>query len=248
MARFLSLLLVAVLLIAACTGDDSGDSNIEPTPEPDVALATAAELISEVDSFKLEIIPYGAPFDFGIDLGDGTVRVRFNRAIGQFIAPNEVGAEVSVQLGSPNIDINIYAQGDDQWYQAPLIGWINGYFAEGFNPGRLLDETTGFQAMLSTLRDLQFVDNTNINGVDTYHYKAIADGVSVSNLLMLIELEGLVPVDVFIDQNTGYPVRVIVDQERPAEADTETGDDATVVTEWQVDVFDVNAEDDLSRP
>jgi hypothetical protein len=242
LARRISvILIIMLLLIAGCTGGDSDEP--EPTPDADVALANAAELISTVESFKLEIIPYGAPFDFGIDLGDGSVRVRFNRAIGQFIAPDEVGAEVSVRLGSPNIDINIYAQGDNQWYQAPLIGWINGYFAEGFNPARLLDETTGFQAMLSTLRDLEFVGRKSINGVNTDHYAAIADGVSVSNLLMLIELEGLVPVDVFINPDTGYPVRVVVDQERPAE-DGETD----VVTEWQVDVFDIDAEDDLSRP
>lgn len=238
MTRILTLAgLLLALILVGCTG---GSEDAGPPPNVDETLHNAAELISAAETFKLEIIPFGAPFDFSIDLGEGEVKVRFNRAIGQFIAPNEVGAEVTVDMGA-NVDLRIYAREDDQWYRPPLVGWINAYFAEGFDPSRVLDDQLGFQALLDTLSGVSYVGYEDINGTGTYHFEAMADGEAVSSLLMLIEMEGQVPVDVFISRNTGYPVRVEV--EHP---DTATEDDPNTV--WRVDVFDINEADTLVRP
>ncbi|MFW5748749.1 MAG: LppX_LprAFG lipoprotein [Chloroflexota bacterium] len=232
------LLLIAILVLAACGGDAEED---EIPQDPQALLRDAATLIQEAETFRLEVIPSGAPFVFLIDLGDGSAEVQFNRAIGQYAAPDEIQATINVTTGVP-IDIEIYADGAEQWFRAPLIGWVNEDFAPLFDPARLLAEGGGFEVALAALRNLEYIGRETINGIATHHLSGSAEGAGVTDLLVgLIEIEGDVPIDVFLDRATGYPVRLVIEQPGTA---IETAPNTT----WQVDVFDVNAPDEIARP
>jgi hypothetical protein len=239
LARSLSVCLVLIaLLITAC---QDSDDTVSP-PDTQETLREAAQLISEAETFSLEVVRTGALYVFDIDLGDGVVEVGFNRAIGQFISPDEIGVDVTVSLDSRSLEIPIYADGPVQWYKPPLLPWVQDDFAEGFNPAVLQDEDTGFQTVLSSLVEINYEEATSINGVPAYHFTALAEGEGVSSLIVgLIDLEGLVPVDVYIHRETGYPVRVIVEQPNTANEDDPN-------TRWQIDIFDYNAEVDIERP
>ena len=241
MSRLTYLLLIILALLMAACNSDGNDDDTAP-PDPRAMLEQAADLMQKANTFSLEVIQEGAPFAFDIDLGEGVISVRFNRAIGQFVAPGEVQASVSVRAGLP-IELMIYANGSDQWYNAPLIGWVNQDFAEGFDPTRIIREGGGFEAAVGALEELNYEGRDSINGVGTYHFSGRANGIGLTDLLVgLIEIQGFVPVDVFIDRETGYPVRLIIRQ--PETATEEVQED----TRWQVDVFDINAEDEIIRP
>jgi hypothetical protein len=235
------LFIILTLTVAACSGGGDDEDNAPP-PDPRAMLQRAADLMQEAETFSLEVIQAGAPFIFEIDLGEGVIGVRFNRAIGQFVQPGEVLADVSVRAGLP-IDMMIYANGPDQWYNAPLIGWINEDFAEDFDPTRMVRDDGGFESAVGALQALNYEGRDTINGVGTYHFSGEADGLGLSDLLVgLIVIEGIVPVDVHIDRETGYPVRLIIEQPGTATEDHPEN------TRWQVDVFGINADDEIVRP
>ncbi len=235
--------LIIILVVAACSGGGGSQESTEEAIDPQAILSNAAELMQATDTFSLEVQVEGAPFDFSINLGTGVVDVRFIRAIGQFINPTEVQAQVNVRAGG-NLEITIYAEGENQWFRAPLVGWINEDFAEGFDPSRIIREGGGFEAAVGALRDLDYVGRPSINGVGTYHFSGNADGPGLTDLLVgLIEIEGEVPVQVFVNRETGYPVRLII------ETDPQTTEQTSEEkTRWIVDVFDINAPDTIERP
>ncbi|TVR20644.1 MAG: LppX_LprAFG lipoprotein [Anaerolineaceae bacterium] len=243
--RLTAIMMIASLLaviLAACGNDNGNDA--EETIDPAAILSHAAELMQETDTFSLEVLTDGAPFDFAIDLGVGLVNVRFIRAIGQFINPSEVQARVNVRSGG-SLEITIYADGEDQWFRAPLVGWVNQDFADGFDPSRIIQEGGGFEAAVGALRDLRYMGHETINGIGTYHFGGNADGSGLTDLLVgLIEIEGEVPVEVFVHRETNYPVRLIIDT-IPQTVDEVTDGD---ITRWIVDVFDINAPDEIERP
>jgi hypothetical protein len=231
--------MILALVIVGCRGGGGETSSTRETIDSQAILSNAAELMQATETFSLEVQVEGAPFDFSIDLGSGVVDVRFIRAIGQFINPSEVQARVNVRAGG-NLEITIYANGEDQWFRAPLVGWLHEDFADGFDPSRIIREGGGFEAAVGALRDLEYIDSPSINGISTHHFSGNAYGPDLTDLLVgLIEIEGDVPVQVYTHQETGYPVRLII------ETEVENSDDKT---RWIVDIFDINAPDSIERP
>lgn len=241
MKRLIVIGFIILMSIVACSGNNTPKPD-ETTIDPDAILSNAAELMKHTATFSLEVQIEGAPFNFSIDLGNGTLNVGFLRAIGQFINPSEIQARVNVRAGG-NVELTIYAHNDDQWFRAPLVGWVNEDFATGFDPSRIIREGGGFEAAVGALRNLTYLGLTGVNGISSYHFRGVAAGENITDLLVgLIEITGNVPVDVFVNQETGYPVRLIIETTpHPDETHEEN-------TNWVVDIFDINKPDAIERP
>jgi hypothetical protein len=237
--RLIVIWFIILMITVACSGKGEPQPD-ERTVDPVAILANAANLMKQTTTFSLEVQIEGAPFEFSIDLGNGTISVGFIRAIGQFITPSELQARVNVRAGG-NIELTIYAKDDDQWFRAPLVGWVNQDFATGFDPSRIIRDGGGFEAAVNSLRHITYLGLRGINGTSTYHFRGEAAGENLTDLLVgLIEITGNVPVDIFVDQNTGYPVRLIIETESEIAPEENTN--------WIVDIFDINKPDSIERP
>lgn len=239
MLRLISLLSLIVFLVAACQPESSD----EPPPDPVALITEAADNIRASQTFRLEVRHSGADYLVPVYITDNInpVNVAFRRAVAQYVFPNQLQASVRVLLAGAAINIDAYSRGIDQWFKLAGTDWVDGDFAPGFDPQTLIAEDTGFQAALASLRQLEILGNTTLeDGTGVYHLRGVANGPDVTALLVgLIESEGDVIVDVFIDRETHFPVRLIITQ---PETDTENP------TTWTIDVYDVNADPELSPP
>jgi len=241
--RLCHLLLMVCLgiFVAGCTGGDDGD---EQPPDPVALLTEAADNIRSAETFRLDVTQSGAEYPILIELNGADTQVTFRRAQAQYVAPDLMQGSVRVVTGGVTIDIGIFSRGADQWVQILGTNWIKAFFAPGFNPETLIAADTGFQAALSSLTALSYIgEETLDDGSSVYHLSGTAEGPAVSALLVdLIEAEGAVGVEVYIDRTTRYPVRLMISQ---PETITETQPDPTT---WTIDVFDIDAPAQLNPP
>ncbi len=244
MNRSLSILVAIIVVIIAAgifflAGSEDGEE--EPPPEPIALLTEAADKITAADTFRLEAIHSGADYLVDVYLGADPARVAFRRATGQYVAESQLQAAVSVLAFGLPLTIDVFASGPNQWVRLPATNWFDSDFAPGFNPGNLVSMDSGFRAALSALTQLEYRGMETLeDGTGVYHLSGMADGEVVTDLLVgMIETEGQVPVEVYIDRSTGYPVRLQITQ-----PETDPDDPTT----WTIDVYDINAEPDLNPP
>jgi hypothetical protein len=241
--RILISLFVALLLTSGC-GSGSGG---EPTPEPLSLLTEAANNIRARSTFRLYVEQSGAAYEIPVIIAQGqpAVNVQFRFARAQYVAPDtmQATARVIVPVFGAQ-DFEIFSKGAAQWYRVPGTAWGRGDFAPGFNPTTLIAEDSGFQAALTALVGLEYVgEETLEDGTPTYHLRGVASGPAVTALVVgLIQSTGDVPVDVYIHRETRLPVRLILTQ---PETVTEAAPEPTT---WTIDVYDVDAEPELTPP
>lgn len=240
------LLLVALLglMIAGCTGGGTREEITDP-----LALVNqSADLIRSANTFRIDVIQEGPDYLMGTQYGS----VAFRRATAQYVAPGIMQAKVRViALGLP-IEVDVFAQADDQWYRAVWTNgeWLNQPFQEGFNPATLIAEDTGIQQALDALIDLSYVGTTELeNGLNVYQLEATADGPAVSALLGgLIEPRGEVDVTVYVDTETRYPARfVVTEYNSPFVATPAAGEESEPVV-WIIDIYDINGAPEVDQP
>lgn len=246
--RLLPVLLILAALSLALVGC-GGSTDATPAVEPLTLLQQAADKIRAADTFKLYVLQQGAPYNFVINLSQNPnemMNVQFRLAEGQFVSPDELYAKASVKTNILTLDVEIYAKGNEQWFRATSLSvpWVMGAFAPGFNPVALVSDEGGFEAALTSLVELAFNGAMNLeDGQPVWHLSGIADGQKVAALVVgLLQIEGSVPVDVYIHRETGYPVRVLVTQ--PNTANEQNPDP----TQWVIDVYDINAPAEFTRP
>jgi hypothetical protein len=238
--RWLVVIVLALVLVA-CGGNGGVD---EPPPDPVDLLTEAADKIRSAETFRLDVIQSGAPYLFSILIpGDEVAQVAFRRALAQYVAPDQLQASVRVLLSSLPLDIDIYSRSDRQWFRMLGSGWVHGEYAPGFNPETLIAEDSGFQAALEALTELEYIGPETLeDGTPVYHLRGKAVGEAVTDLVVgLIEAEGIVPVDVYIHRETRYPVRLVITQ-------PETADNEEQPTTWTIDVYDIDAEPEITPP
>ncbi|MBE2185109.1 MAG: LppX_LprAFG lipoprotein [Anaerolineae bacterium] len=233
--------LFLLLILAACT---STETVVVPTQDPISLVQDAANNIRSADTFRLDVTLTGP--DYGINTGYGSVL--FRRATAQYASPGTMQAAVRVSAAGLPVDVTVFSRGQDQWYRAIWTGgnWLHETFAPGFDPQTLIAEDTGFQAAMSAVIGLKLVGETTLeNGANVYHINGTAEGSAVNALLVgLIETQGNVGVDLYVDRETGYPVRFVL---------TETVFDADGTAEreprlWIIDVTDINIPVTLEAP
>ena len=242
--RTAALMVVILMLVVGCSGN--GGNNDEPPPDPVALITDAANRIRAVDTFRMEVRHSGADYLASVYLNPTTpADVAFRRALAQYVADNnQLQAAVNVIAAGVPLSVDVFSFGPEQWVRLAGTDWLRVDFAPGFNPETLIAEDTGFQAALAALTELEYLGAESLeDGTRTYHLRGIAKGPDVTNLLVgLIEADGLLPVDVYISRESGYPVRLVI---RQPETITE---DEPVPTTWTIDVFDINAEPQLTPP
>lgn len=247
MLRLLIVLLAASVMLMAC-----GDGGGQPPEDSLELLRESAEKIRAAETFRLYIEQSGRPAIFYIYFDEAQtqlVEIEYRFARAQYVAPDILQATARVivkSLGNLPIDAEIFSRSTEQWYRLPpaLSNWIKGDFAPGFNPATLIADDSGFQTALTTLKSLEWVENITLdNGQPVYHLTGIADGPAVKALVVgLIDPAGDVPVDVYVNRDTGMPVRLILTLPETADADNPDP------TRWTIDVYDVNAPSELTPP
>ncbi len=225
------LLLIITMLatagvLAACGGNQA------EAPEPLDALNEAAVFFQTAESFKIEVLQEGAPYFIETDVTEGALR--FQRATIDYQAPDTLQGDVRASVFGAPFPFGVLARGTTQWVRLPGIGWTSSYvFAPGFNPQDLIAAEKGFQAALGALLDIEMVGPDDINGVPVYHMTGRADGAIMRDLLVgLLEVEGEVLVDVYVQREDNMPVRLIITM-----PNTET-EQVPEPTRWVVDVYD----------
>lgn len=243
--RFSRRLLVSSLIAfaffsAACSGG-AAPQTPTPPPEPLTLITEAAEKIRTADSFRMLVDLTGPAYAILTDFGE----VNFRRADAQYASPGVMQAAISVTaLGGVRIDVEVFARGADQWFRAPLWTanqWLNAAFAPGFDPEALIAEGTGFQAAVEAVQELNFVGETTLeNGQRVFHIRGTAAGEGVNALLIgLIEVVGEIAVDVFIDTETLFPARFVLEENVP---------DSDEPRMWTLDILDINEPAQLDDP
>ncbi len=251
--RFVRVLLALMFIIVVSGGiaGCSTDSTTEATPEPMTLLVEAADKIRTSDTFRLYVEQTGNTYRFEVYLDEARtnlVRAEFEFARAQYVARDMLQATTRILIDTPlgqlAQDVDIFSKGSLQWYRLAGLPWIAGDFAPGFNPVTLIADDSGFQAALTALEALEFVGTPTLeDGSPTYHLRGTANGPAIRGLVVgLIDFADIVPVDVFIHRETGYPVRLILTQ--PETATDENPDPTT----WTIDVFDVDEAADLTPP
>lgn len=247
MLRLSVLVLLAGLLLSGCGGGDD-----QPPDDPLGLLREAAEKIRAADTFRLYIEQSGRPALFYIYFDEAQtqlVEIEYRFARAQYVAPDILQATARIivkSLGNLPIDAEIFSRATAQWYRLPptLNNWIRGDFAPGFNPATLIADDSGFQTALTALNELAWVENITLdNGQPVFHLTGLADGSAVRSLVVgLIDPAGDVPVDVYVNRETGLPARLVL--RLPETADAENPDPTT----WTIDVYDIGAPAQITAP
>ncbi len=245
MKRVLGVLLIAVFVLAGCNGP------AQPTaapPEPRSLLATVIGNLQQLKTFRILIEQIGTPYMFNVTLDQGQTQVvaEMRRAEAQYQTPNILYADTRLSLGGlPPIAVEIFARGKDQWFKLIGSDWLKYVIAEGFDPGQLIQNDSGFPAALSKLKELTYVAQETLDtGEAVYHVKGLAEGQVINNLMfgLLNVTQEVVNVDVYVEKTALLPALLIVTL--PNTATDKTPQD----TQWRIEVFDVNAAISFSPP
>jgi hypothetical protein len=234
--RFI-LMLTVLFTLAACGASD------EPLPESIDLLNAAAANIHDAESFRIEVWREGAPYYIDSDVIEGNLL--FDRAKMNYVAPDVLQGRLRAKLSGLPFELGILARGDNQWVQLPGLDWTDTlYFAPGFNPQSLIAEDSGFQAALNALLDIEMIGRETLeDGSPVYHMRGTADGPSVSALLVyMIMSDEDVTIDAYVHAETQMPVRLIITM-----PGTET-EEVPEPTQWYVDVYDFNADVEITGP
>lgn len=217
-------------------------------PEPKALLEQVIVNLRELKTFRLLIEQSGAPYIFGVTLDQGqtTVSAVMQRAEGQYENPNILYAVTRLSIGGlPPIQVEIFARGADQWFRLVSTPWINFPIAEGFDPGRLIQEDSGFPAALNGLEEITLVGAETLeDGTAVYHIRGTAAGQVVNDLMfgLLSLTQDNVKVDVYVDQAKALPALLVVTLPDTATADTPEN------TVWRIEVYDFNGAAQIVYP
>lgn len=230
MYRLATLLILTTLFLIGC----SASAPTETPLDPRTLLTQAATNLRGKQTFRVIIERTGADYLFVTDLGN----VGFDRAEGQYVAPDTIGAKVKVVLGELPVEADVYAKGADQSVRGiwTNMQWQNSVFAPGFDPSKILAEDAGLDTAMNALVEPQLVgEETLDDGTVVYHITGTANGPDVAALVVnLIQMTGTVNVDLYIGKDNALPQRFVIVQ-------TDTAAEGQDPTTWTIDLYDFDA-------
>ncbi len=240
----------AALLLLNSGNQDDSDPAAGETPDPQALLNAVVLRLRDLETFQLLIEQEGAAYPFAVSLDEGqtTVNAVMRRGEAQYIQPENMYANIRLRVANlPPIGVELFAQGQDQWFKLASSRWINWPIADGFDPGSLIQENSGFAAALSQLQEVEYIRFDALpNGERAHHVRGIATGDVINELLFnLLEIsdEQAVIADVYILPETDVPTLLIITL--PGTANEETGEDDTA---WRIEIYDVNGPPDFNQP
>jgi len=234
-----------IMALAGCTGDT------QPTPTPPdsrALLGTVIDNLQQLKTFRILIEQSGTPYLFRVTLDQGVSETvaEMRRADAQYENPNVLYADRRLSLGGlPPVGVEIFARGSDQWFKLLGTDWIKYPIAEGFDPGTLIQEDSGFPAALSKLEGLTYVgDETLDTGEAVFHVRGLAQGQVINDLMfgLLTVTQDNINVDVYVEKTFLLPALLVVSL--PGTATEQTPQD----TQWRIEVYAINTPSDFKGP
>ncbi|MBZ0289710.1 MAG: LppX_LprAFG lipoprotein [Anaerolineae bacterium] len=240
MRRVVTLLILASLFVVGCT---AGVPATEAPLDPHTLLTQAVANLRPKQTFRVIVERSGADYLFQTDLGE----VVFQRAEGQYVSPDTIGAKVKIELGNLPVEADVYAKGENQSVRGlwTSMQWQAGVFAPGFDPSKIVSqEQSGLDQAVNALVDPQLAGEEAFeDGTTVYHITATANGADVAAMVVnLIQMTGTVNVDVYLAKDTGLPVRFVIVQPDSVTAEQ------TKPTKWTIDLFDFDAKSEVEIP
>jgi hypothetical protein len=237
--RLVSLLILASLILIGCNATPAAETPLNPRDLLDQSVVN----LRAVQTFRLIIERGGADYFFQSELGD----VAFDRAEGQYVSPDTIGAKVKILLGNLPVEADVYAKGEDQSVRGiwTSMQWQTSVFAPGFDPSKLVSQDgSGLETAMAALVEPQLIgEETLEDGAAVYHISATANGADVSALVVnLIQMTGTVNVDIYLSKDSGLPLRFSLVQ-----PDTVTDAEPDPTT-WTIDLYDFDAAAEVELP
>lgn len=237
LALFITISCIVILTLSGCTGASIAN---QPPPDPAQLLKQATDNILAVNTLKIIVDRTGVDYILKTDIGSAI----FNRMEAQYVAPNLMQAKAKVNLHQLPVQIEIFAQDDDQWWRLVGTNWSKQTFLPGFNPRALLtQEDRGLRAAFASLENVKYVGEEQLDdGTPVYHLTATADGDKISwMMLYLVQISGKTSIDVYIDKDKKLPQKLVVVQ-------PDTATDKLKPTTWDMEFYDFNVASNLTRP
>lgn len=244
--QLIALSLIAALAITAC-GGSKADSD-EALPEARPLLEEGAQQIQNADSFGLEMDVEGYPVH--IELKDialpSDTPLEFKYARGIFQAPDRVNASIQFAFGVLSTTAELIAVDRDHYFRGEMLGnrWIRGELIDGFSPAALIANPGGIGYALDSIRDLQMVGRTDLDGIDVFHLRGTIQASNVHALTfgLIRTREGTLGIEVFITVANRRVAQIVLSD--PPPADEENADPTT----WLINFSDYNQPVTITPP
>lgn len=172
--------------------------------DPEMLLTEAGDEMAHLQSVRFVLLRDGDPV-----LLDTALGARFTRASGEYRAPGQVHALVNATVGSAVLTIEVLWLSEGVFATNPLTGVYaraSGPIALDapavFAPGGLPD------TLKNGLRAVTLVGLETLDGRDTYHVRAEADGARLKPLTGGVLVEGTHTVDLWIDRSSSHLLRL----------------------------------------
>jgi|GEM_PF-742597 len=241
--HLLILLVTGMFIIGACTPQATDDTITDE--EAHELVQESVDNLRELRSFRMRVTQGGVPYRFYFQLGPDQPEfvTAMSSAEAGFIAPDNLFASARITVRGILVNVGLFATGEGQWLSPLNAAWIPYVYAEGFDPGDMMEEGNGFNRAISGLTELTYIGTEMREGTEVVHVRGNATGEVVNTLLFgILEIvEDNTVVDVYIDEEALLPVELLLTL--PDSANEEYED-----TFWRIDIYDANVVFDVDSP
>lgn len=224
-ARWLVLVPIVSLLLAACGGDDEADMGAAATATAGTALTAQQILALASDRLDATKTVY---FDLDIDgrtFIDDDNTIQILSAEGNLKRPDRVQASFAANLlGRANVTIRIITVGTVTWWTDLVSGeWTLAPPEIGYDAGILFDHEIGLAPVLRTFSDALRVPDEEFDGVPAFSVAGSMPRERIDAITAGTLSGDQVDVQVWIERATGNILRVVVrESENVPEAERAT--------------------------
>ncbi len=235
-ASRLGLLLIVLLagLLAASCGEQ------EPTPPAaDEILAQSVARMQDLAGYAFNLDPSGAPVPLD---QDGLLTL--GKAEGNYVAPDEAIAVVTVSTPGLVTEVSLISIGDQQWLTNPLTGrWEALPAGWGLDPKALVNPDTGLLGILAgDISQLSLTGTEELeDGPDQglYALTGMVEGGRIAELSAGMIGPEPMPIQLWIAPDSYELVRVVLSETTPG---------AEEPTRWQLDFSQFDQTVEISPP
>lgn len=222
----LSTLIVTSISVPAAFAQDD--------PAVDDVLFDAAERLKETETMEFVMELEGTTFV------DDAETIQLLGAEGVMQRPDRVDVTFTAMiLGRQQISIRMINVGDDSWITDIVTGkWVPSPPEFGYNPSILYDDQHGLGPVMERMNDPKIVGSEEIDGKDTWHITATADG-DIIKMMTSDTLRGSEhALDIWVDKETNDILQISIVE--PTDEDLE--DPATLTLKLSEHDKDVTIE------
>ena len=149
--------LLGALVVAGCSGDDSGGGDFSDVDAGDLLERSAAKM-EEVDTFHFVVEHENGSTQIVAGLG-------MTRAEGDVQGTERMQLEVDARFAGTNIKSGIVTLPGESYLQNPLTG---NWMSQDIDISQLFDPATGVTGLMREVTDADVIAREEVDGVDSY--------------------------------------------------------------------------------